>query len=277
MTLLRSKSSRIFLSDNGSFSDLTEAARTYGTPSISHSWIAAEDAIYVGRPHKFQNFYCAVLAAGTGVASMTAEYWNGTAWASFASFLDESAALSASGFLQWEEKPEWAIAKPAAIAELSGLGFDTPLYWIKLKLSADRSGLSIRSMTRLLSDDRLLGTIFPELLNYLPAGQTDFLQQHELAFQTIVQELTASGRIAYAEQLKNVEDWILPATYKAIEIVLDPIVGDENLRKVKDDMRKKYDALMLLAAGSIDLNMSEDLDPGETETSNMLSFEVNRR
>lgn len=276
MSLLRSKSSRVILSDNGVLSDKTEALRTWGAPAVAHAFVAAEDALYIGRAHKFQNTYSTKTAPAVGASTMTGSYWNGSAFIPLSSFLDETDGFATDGFLQWEDRAEWQKGSKLTIPELSTLGFDVELFWIKLTLSAN-STLSLRAIVPLFSDDRLMQSIFPEIINYLPSGATDFLPQHEVAFQRIAQDLIQSGRISYVEQLKNVEDWMLPATYKAIVLILEPIIGDENLRKVKDDMEDNYKQTLLSASGSLDINKNEKLDPAEEEPANYGSIDVTRR
>lgn len=278
MSLLRSKAIRVFYSDNGTLSDKTETLRTWGSPNFTFSWVGAEDALYIGRPHKFSNFYVAMTTPSVLTPVMTAYYWDGTAWVAFTDILDETAGFSASGFIQWEEKGQWQKKKPSEITGLTSLTFEEELYWIKLTLATDTTASTVmRALQFLLSDDRLMVTIHPEVMNYLPTGFTDWLPQHELAKNSIVNELIVNGQMAYEEQIKNVEDWILACTYRCIELILDPIVGDERLVLVKETMKDHAKRAIRLSAASIDTNKNEILDPSEADLQFVGSIRTERR
>jgi hypothetical protein len=267
MSLLRSKAIRVFYSDNGALSDKTEECRTWGTPNFTFSWVAAQDALYIGKPHKFNNVYLAIATVNTNPTVLTARYWDGSAWVPFTDTVDETSGLSASGFLQWEEKAAWVKEKPSLITGIDTLTFEQELYWVKITLSADTSAsTSIKAIKQLLSDDRLLTTIHPEIMNYLPTGQADWMVQHELAYDVVVNDLIMSGAISYAEQIKNVEDYLLAASYKCVKLILDPIPGDERIKEVRDRMEINYKSALRKSAASIDTNKNEVLDdPDEVE------------
>lgn len=266
MTLLRSKATRIFYSQAGTLSDQTELLRNWTTPNFTPVFNAVADAIYIGRFHKFNYLYVALARSSTVSSVMTAQYWNGKAWVAFTDFLDETEGLKASGFLTWEEKDEWVKAKPADITGLTSMASNQELYWIKVTLSASPSvGTSIRSIKKILSDDRLMATIHPEILNFLPEDQEDFLPQHELAKDTIVNDLIMSGTISYEDQIKNPENYLLAASYKCAELVLAPIAGDERLIGVKDIMAANYKAALRKSSADLDTDKNEVLDEKEKE------------
>jgi hypothetical protein len=105
----------------------------------------------------------------------------------------------------------------------------------------------------------------PEIMEYLPAGETSFLKQHELAALEITNELIVRGKIKHFDQIKRPDDFLVAATYKCIEIIFRSIPGDERLEKVKIDSEKKASRALDLVFSSIDSNQNESLDLSEVE------------
>lgn len=379
MSLLRSKATRIFHSDNGVLRDITEQMKTWGDPAMAFpSWVAAEDALYLGAIHKFNTRYIHIPSAtvptkevqrltfsaapasgyfeieldgqvtqalpynatlgairnaindllnisGAGVTGsyasgidvtfgdldagkdlplmsvthtlkdgsavaitvtpsqttagaaeavpagnsiLKAQYWNNSQWVDFDLFLDETNGFSRSGFVQWEERIEWIKRETESIPELSTLKFREYIdqhYWVKLTFLSNPSAFTLQAIKSLFSDDRSMEAIYPEIMQYLPVGKTNFLEQHELAKNYIVAHLIAKNVIQYEDQLKNLDQWALPATYKAISLILDPIPGDERLAEVKKTMRANAEKTMLGIAASIDKDKNETLELHERE------------
>lgn len=266
MSLLRSKSTRVYsVPSSGPAVDVTEAMRTWGGPTALVSFASATAAVYIGRAHKFNNRYLSIKNGAVASAQLVAEYWNGSTWNAFENFSDETDGLQASGFLTWEERPEWlkATVSQIMVAPLAGT---EPLYWIRLRLLvAPVAAVELEAVKCVFSDDRLLTSIHPEILQYLPAGKTNFMEQHELAKDAIVAEMIKKGVIAYEEQIKDVEQWLLCASYKCASIILAAIPGDERLAAVKKEMDEQYNVTRPELAASLDTNQSENLDAAEKD------------
>lgn len=268
MSLLRSKAARIYLSQAANPPvDLTEPLRSWKAPdAVITSWAASTDAIYIGRPHKFNNRYISMGAANADQASLIVEYWNGSTWNSFTDLDDETNGFKSSGFIAWEEKPEWVKAPSTALPALASLGHKEMMFWIRLRLSANSiSGFTVGAIKMLLSDDRSMQAIHPEVMQYLPSGQADFLPQHELAKDSIVAEMIRKGVISYEEQIKDIEQWMLAASYKCVSVILSVIPGDKNLAAVAEAMDDAYDKTRPELAATIDTNKNEIADASEKE------------
>lgn len=276
MSLLRSNSMKVILSDNGVLTDYSEEARTWANPAISLSWVAAEDALYIGRPHQFNFLYVNVSTANSSPSALTVSYWNfsNRTWTPFTDLVDETGGLATSGFISWQEQSEldagtsiiWDKDDPARITGLDSLTWKRELFFVKITLASNSSAATkIQAIKTLLSDDRLMTVIHPEIMEYLPSGETTFLKQHELAKDEIVNFLIVKGLISYEEQMKNPDDWILPATYKCLSLILAPISGDERLTQLKKDFAARANETLLMSAGSIDRNKSETLEKAEKE------------
>ena len=268
MSLLRSNELRVILKESGTLTDISEKMRDFSDVPHDVSWVANTHAIYLGFKHKFRfrYFKCGTATPALTRCVLAASYWNGTGFAQFQDLVDETDGLSKSGFLVWEERPEWAQAVKNSIAELGPHSPVDGLYWVKLVLSDDLER-RLEAFKFLLSDDRVLTHLNPEIMNFLPSGKENFLEQHEVAANSIVSLLKVKKLIAYREQIRNPDDWLLAASYKAIEIILAPIPGDERLAMVKKNAEDQASIHLNVASASIDVDKSEDMDQDETPDS----------
>lgn len=267
MSLLRSKATRLFIQDAAGLRDATEAARTWSAPNLAAALRANVDHLYIAREHSFNNMYLAVAVANAAPCNMVASYWNGRDWVGVTSFLDETSGLAQSGFIQFPEEGQnatWTKAKASSIAGLEASGVETELFVLRLTFSANLSlNTEIRAVKTLLSDDRLMEVLFPEIRQYLPVGQNDFLPQHEAAKDAIVNYLIVKGVIQFEEQIRSPDEWMIAATYKTLELILAPIAGNEQLKEVKNEMARKAKEHLPMSAASLDKDKSEKLEVSE--------------
>lgn len=268
MSLLRSKAMRVFTSVGGILADQTEAARTWDAPALPAP-IQVGDYLYIGKNHAFNHLYVAMDTPNSNTGTLSCQYWTGAFWKDATSFMDETQGLSVSGFLsmpEYDENYAWEKWYTNRIPELATIGINSLLFWIRYKISSPASiDTAIGSVKTLFSDDRLMTTIYPEVMNYLPATQANFYPQHELAKDSIVNECIVKGLIDYEEQIKNPDEWMLAATYRCIELILDPIPGDDRLNIVKKEMARKAEKAILTSAASLDRDKNEHEDLDERE------------
>jgi hypothetical protein len=285
MALLRNQEPKVLYSDNGTLSDVSEKLRTWGTPDFSFTWNASQDALYIGKRHKFNSLYCLLSTANENATTMTVSYWNAgqNTWLAFTDLVDETAGFTQDGFIQWEEPAtatvnqnvaNWDKEEASQITGLTSLTSKEELYWVKVTLSADTTASSIARFCQLLSDDRLLVHAYPEIMQYLPSGETTFLKQHELAAMEIANELIVRGRIRHFDQIKRPDDYLLAASFKTIEIIFRPIQGDERLAAVKQDFAGKAARALDLVFSNLDANQSEALEESETEDDTVMRWQT---
>lgn len=148
--------------DEGTFTSYTTAVGDHSTTTYadlsSLSTAANGDYFYLGNANSAAVFYGAYLglAAPNGTASiLSAEFWNGSAWAAFGNagdgapivLIDETSTggvtLRQAGKLHWREPPtNWATKTINSITT----------YWIRFKVSvALDSSVSINEVSLLLS------------------------------------------------------------------------------------------------------------------------------
>jgi hypothetical protein len=195
---------------------------------------------------------------------LSVKYWNGSAFTAFESLIDETEGLSKSGWIQFEEKGEWKKCK-LSDAGIAGFNYNEELYIAKIELDEDLDGIELEAIKLLLSDDNYLKKIHPDIMQYLPKGKNDFFDQHELSKDYIVNKMIREGVIAYEEQIKDVSQWRVCASYLSAVMILDPIAGDERLIAVRDRFEKKFEDMYLGNIANIDSNQNEVLDDYETD------------
>lgn len=277
MSLLRSNELRVLLEHAGSLTDISGEVRSFSNPGVPTNWSKDGTALFIGFRHRFNHRYIKTRKSGASIgdpasgessSNLIVSYWNGSSWVAFTDVVDETSGLTESGFVVWEEKDDWCKDKSSNIPALSTYSNNPELYWVKFTLDDGFDSITIQSVKFILSDDRAMVGIFPEIMQYLPNGKQDFLEQHESAKDSITTSLKVKGVISYQEQIKNPDDWLLAATYRAIDIILTPISGDERLLEVKRDIAAKSAYMMNLSKASIDKDKSETLDDEEDPESN---------
>lgn len=266
MSLLRVNETKAFLASLGALTDVSEKLRTFEGSPLAVEWSATNSAIYLGYRHKFNHRYVKVKTPSVSGAVMSVDYWDGSAWSSFNQITDETSGFNRSGFITWDEPSEWVSDSYANVPALSSVSSAEKMYWVRITLSEDNApdvDTEIEAIQFVLSDDRALAAIYPEIMNYLPSGKTDFLEQHEQAKNLIVTELKVKGLIAYQEQIKNPDDWFMAASYKALEVIFAAITGDERLDMAKEEFRKNAAKYIAISSAALDRDKSETLDDDE--------------
>ena len=94
---------------------------------------AVGDAIYIGHTVKFCKVKAVISQARTGTATVTLEYWNGTAWAAVTTFDDDTVGWSAAAgtyFIHFVPPSDWA-------ANTTGNGPNAQAgFFVRMRLSA---------------------------------------------------------------------------------------------------------------------------------------------
>lgn len=109
---------------------------------------AAGGAIYVGAQVPFRGLAVTIGSANANAAALSAEYWNGSAWASLSitdGTDDSGATFGQTGNITWTVPAAWAqmdlesIFQSQHVALGAWLNNATPLYWLRFAVDADLS------------------------------------------------------------------------------------------------------------------------------------------
>lgn len=263
---------RVFFSDNGSLIDLTANLTRYDATVSSLGIVAAEDAVYIGQRLPFNHLYFKMGTANTANVTTTAAYWDGDAWIPVVELRDETAGLSASGFMTWvpDRDKSWTRESTNydsdSITGLTGVVvYD--LYWLKLTFSGNFTGSpTIQWVGNLFADDTDLGAEFPDLvrtnvLTSFKAAKTDWQEQHVRAAEVMAQDIVNAGVVLGKQQILVREDYRPAAIQKVAEIIMRSFGTD--YVEPANAARNEYKHRLAMARATVDRNNNATEDVAE--------------
>lgn len=263
--------------DNGVFTDLSNKAADYLRDDFSFQMVAAEDALYVGFRKPVGAAYLALTTPNTNACTLSAEVWNGTAWASV-ELHDETDGMTRSGFMTWDK---------------SGMNSTTvdgsDKYWLRVKTDTDHSLTTARGLNLVFSDDAMMKAEFFEIDNasLLPSGESSHISTHVAARNAMIQALRNLGYIkenaTTGEQ--NIDQWDLHDIYEirqaAMYLALSKIFFnlsdsvDDNWWQKYREYQDKHEEAFRLARISMDLD-DDGTEDTEEKRKPMQSYRWNR-
>lgn len=269
---------RFFYSDNGTLTDYSTNLENFYSGTHSFTFVAAEDAFYVGGRLPFNHLY--LKMDGTNVnansSTMTVSYWDSKEWAEAVEVIDETsvagASLAQSGFVTWipDKSANW-VREDTNYSGNSVTGLTSveiyDLYWLKITFSNDLSANTAFIWAgQKFSDDDLLGTEYSDLVRSamiaaFESGKTDWEEQHVRAAEVIVRDLMHKGYIIEKEQILERHDFELASVSKTAEIIFAGL-GDD-YKDNQDAARREYNDRMAKVLPRIDVNKNARIDINE--------------
>jgi hypothetical protein len=257
---------KIVFDDAGVLTDLSLNLLSFGRDS---SVIPLEtiDFIYFGRYKPFDALFVELSVPNVVVATLTVEYWNGTAWVDVSDLVDDTKALTRGGFIQFTKPADWAESTTAPYTA----------YFIRISPSVNLTpALAIQGMNLVFSDDQDLNQVYPGVANYLSTAEATFILRHENARDQIVQEIRNRGlRKAPVTALKyesyehwdfmHVEEVRLWSIYLTLENIFSGLQskeGDMFMEKAKDYREKAefYKAAFYLTLDADDTGLESNAE-----------------
>lgn len=173
--------------DNGTFSDYTSKAASFGRDSFTFTFATSEDAFYVGFYKPINVFYVNLETANTNTSQLSIEYYNGTAFSSLDGSHDDTSGFSRSGFIRWDRNQE-----DESKTTVNGL----EKYWYKITTDSTTTALTFSGVNIVFSDDEDLKREMYEISDsgFYPGSETSHILTHVAARDEIIQELRADGR-----------------------------------------------------------------------------------
>lgn len=236
------KDFRILYSDNGTLTDYTTNLDNYHGGTHSFSFVASEDAIYIGSRLPFNHIY---LKLGSTVnaetSSMSISYWDSIDWRSAVEVIDETAvsgaSLAQSGFVSWVPDKDYGWIREDTNyggIEITGLTsveiYD--LYWLRINFSADLTAdVTLSWAGQKFSDDDDLGTEYADLvrtsvLSAYESGKTDWEEQHIAAAKIIIQDIKKRGLIYDKQQILKWDEFTPAAVSQVAKIIYGGLGND---------------------------------------------------
>lgn len=241
------------------------------TGSINSSTLAfpltTAQFFYVGFYGKFSARYFHLGVANTNPATLSIDYWDGSAWFPVEDKIDQTNGLTQSGFIHWNNLDDWKASAQSPIA-------DVDLYWIRISTSANLSaGTTLQAVVNLYCDNEMVRAYYPELISdtrYLPTNRTDFLEQYQAAKDLVVLRARQRKLIQDESQIIDLNDVAAASVHAAAKIILQPIATSDEMRQRLKDASDEFDNEIGQLSLSVDQNAdgvvddSERADIGET-------------
>jgi len=271
---------RIIYSNNTVLSDLTDELNNFHSGETDITFVAAEDAIYIGSNLPFNHFYCKMgSTVNVETSVMTVTLWDGETWQAVAELNDGTelagATFGQSGYIEFvpDKNENWTREDTVDADDtesITGLGnvkiYDK--YWVKITASADLTvNLTIAWIGQIFSNDDDLDSEYPELLetsimSAIKSGKTSYQEQAVRAATLIIKDLKRKNIILDKNQILVREDLMLPSVSKIAEITYSILGDDYNDNKTV--AKKEYIERLGSAFPIIDTNKNARVDVVES-------------
>jgi hypothetical protein len=236
---IMSVTDRILYSKNGVIEDVSrEVLRYQDLLAAFGAYTPGQDYIYFGSLAPFNHLYLKLQAVSTVTPNtMTLEYWDGRTWVLPYRLDDETKGLTQSGFITFFPdrnegwKAESTNDRGEQITDLTSVKI-YDMFWVRVSLSqAIPDGFSLAWAGRLFSDDKDLGSEFPDLVRMVMIQtfgptKTNWEEQHVKAAEILVSDLIASQVIDWAGQILVRQEFTLAAVYKVAQIIFNALGAD---------------------------------------------------
>lgn len=225
------QSQRIFLSDNGALSDLTDSLNDFRAGTATAALVKDEDYIYVFSDLPFNHRHFEVSTANDVACVSTVEIWWASAWHDAVDVLDKTAtsgkSLAKSGIIQFQpdDSKGWdRISKTSDITELASLKLFS-VYAARFSWSASlKATTALAHIGHKFSDDTTLQSYYPDLANTdlmaaFKTGKADWNEQHFMAAETIIADLRRRQIVGSGNQILDWELFTPASCHKVAELV----------------------------------------------------------
>lgn len=263
----------IFHDNNGSFLDLTDNLNDWVRGTKSLDYVTAQDKLYLGRAKPFNTVWVEIATANTAAATLTLEYWNGTAWTALAVDLDDTQGFTRSGWIRWTT-PDGSGASTAWDLTTVNL---VSKFWLRLTWNATFSPACILNAIGLVfSDDSDLKERVFDIADRIPTGAVSHILSHVSAKKLILSRLETSGKLKFSQSdgiVRAVDEWDLfdvdsvrkASSYLTLSIIFDNLsdtaddIEDRRAKKFHDNYDTIFDSIII----PLDVNDDGFESPGE--------------
>lgn len=234
--------------------DRSPELENYLSDSITVSLLAGE-TIDIGYYKPIGDVYIDLKAATQISNTLEVEYYNGS-WAPV-SVADKTKQLNRSGFLSWNKNlmTDWKATT------LHG----KELFWVRVSATVDITGLIIKGLNLVFSDDNDLKEAYPNVSEFLPENEDSFIIYHQEARNEIITYLRNKGKsIQEQEKLKLLDHFDLhnfnevrqASKYLVLANIFynESDAVDDKWKQKADGFKKKFGDSINLYYLSLDLN-----------------------
>lgn len=262
---------RVFLGDNGTITD--QSLLLNNNSGFSHSFVAAEDYLYIAQNRPFNNMFFEIDSANATPTIASVELWDGQAWQNALDELDGTASGGASmaqdGVLQFSpDRDEFWECVEDTRDEPSAFGLESDValydsYFLRISFSADFT-LSLKRVGYLFAQDEQLSAIDPEINNYLDSwqsGKTDWIEQIRIASEHVITDMQGRGLVVHPGNILRLSDVSLATAYRTLALIYNKF--GEGFEFQKNEAMKSYNMFMSKKRWILDTNNNAEVDRGE--------------
>lgn len=227
--LKQKKFPTVLFHDGATYTDLSLKMLSFGRDSSVVPLLSAMGALYFGRFKPFSAIYAEMKVVNAVAATLTVEYWNGTAWTALESVVDDTNAFARSGFIQFDKPEDWEATTVNSLEA----------HFIRIRPSQNVTPtMELQGINIVFSDDQDLRGVYPSILNFLDSSETSFILRHENARDRVVEQIRKIDRKSSAGSGKyeaydawdflHVEEVRLWALYLALENIFSGLQSRED-------------------------------------------------
>jgi len=259
----------VYDSTGPTYTDRTEEAFGFDRDTFALA-LETTDYLYIGRDKPFTALYSETSVANAVSASLSASYYNGTAWAALTLLAENTKAFSRSGFVKW------AVPKSGStVLWASNAVNSITKYWVRLAVGANLTATTaLQGLNIVFSDDQDLKSEDRAILAMLPRDENDVrvtshILAHVAAREAIIESLRRKGNYKVLDSdgtVEGVDEWDIldvgqvrqASTFKALSKIYyqaSDSVDDIHYAKAKD-----YDAQAQTALDLFLLTLDTDDD-----------------
>ncbi len=162
----------------GTYTKFTEQAYSFSRDPFSITHIPANgDYLYLGRPKAFNAVYLNLTTPNTAALTLSAQYWNGTAWTALTLLTEDTNGFKRSGYLKWDKmaiingsSSDWK----ATVVNGDGNSW----FYIRIQLSGPTTPAAVQftGIGLVFADDRDMKETQANIMKYLPKDETGIQQ-----------------------------------------------------------------------------------------------------
>jgi hypothetical protein len=259
---------RLWRRNGSTFTDLSLDNQDDAVTTLAD--LSTSEYLYMATLFPFNNFFVWMEVMNAIAATMSLEYYDGSAWRAAVEVLDGTKGLTRSGGVQFTPNKLYALhrvhdtTQSNAPEELAGLTVYNS-YWFRVKFSANLSGtaafkrigyaftMSQELKKHDIDIDAHMGAFFD--------GKADWIPEIMTASEIVASDLKAQDQVLDRGQILVIEDVALACAYKALSLIYF------SLGKSQDEKRRsvdsKYEKAMNKRYLSLDQNANAGLDEDE--------------
>ena len=257
--------------DNASFSNYSNEAVDYDRDTFTATFDSSTSYLYVGFYKPISVVFIELGTVNTNAASLSGEYYNGTTWVSLDGLYDETAALTRSGFIQWDRNQI-----DEEVVEIDSI----EKYWYRFRPTVTTSAIVFKGINIVFSDDNDLKREYFEASEFLPTDETSHILTHVAVRDHIIQYLRNSGHFTQSNSTGSVNDITafdlldigqikLAATYLALSKIFLSV--QDSTEDVHLEKSRHFMSLYNSAISTFYLDIDQDDDGVEDESERLSS------